>query len=348
MEKEKLNIIYQMVCNDEVITEESLLDKGYTKEEIEFLFDDERLYETDNGNYFIKYTSDLFDFAKEMLNERKYIISDIAINKCYLFEPDNYEIVEFMFKTAIIKSVNTGDYSDSIKYLYEMREIADEYEIKEVNLYIYLLDYITKLPDDLMLFAKYMHLYDVTLNRNYSRYSDFDNRHEVIKNIYLHKFALSLKLSKQISDKNNDTLINGLIVEKLTKKAADMQINQAKLVCNLGNEDKIEEIIMFYEEEASRRRISLHEQQIVMLATKLNEIRRTGIIPEKVESSDKNFNDMIINNDFLSAFGRVSKPTNYGNITSSATINYILLSKIINEIDNIKSKKGGVVKQKKN
>lgn len=348
MDKKKLNNIYFMVCNDEVITEESLKSRGFTDSEIDYLFDEDRLYQQEDGTYFISYVEDLVDFAKETLEDKVYGIANRAVNKAYELSPTNFEVLTLKFREAFVQGNRKKTYYKAVKFLYEMREVADENEIKDVNTYIYLLNMITDLPDDLRLTAKYYRLHDLTINQSDERFEDLENRNDMRKNIYYQKFSTALKITRKLDDKNFSNMAYDAALVKLTEEVTSVRKSQTIFVKDLAKDDKLDEIILLYEEEEKKRKLTRNEEYTLKLVHKLLDIKNNKIVPNITHTTNGKYYDMVDNNDFKEALKRVSEISRDNNSQFRPSTNYILLTKIIEEIDKIKGKSKEYTKNNNN
>ena len=343
MEKKKLNSIYYMTCNDEIITDKLLKEHGFTDEEIDFLLNDDRIYVEDD-HYVISYMGDLLDFAKEKIEERSYGIANKAINKCYELCPDDFEVLTLMFEKQFMSDRRKNRYNKTIDILYKLRDVADFDELKDANCYTFLLSMLTELPDDLRLAAKYFKMHELTLNGSDPRFENIDVRNSVRKNIFIQKYSNALSESKKISDRSISTYAYDHTLIKMAEEVTTKRKQLVGIVKSLAASDKEDEILLLYEEEAKRRVLTRNEEYTIKLAEKLSYIRKSqNILPAK-HISDGRFYDMIDNNDFKSALDRVVGLNNRTQKRLSSSTNYILLNNITTEIDNIKSNKN--VKQK--
>ncbi len=344
MKKQNLTTIFNMVCNDEEITEESLLDKGFTTEEIDELFDNDFLYSKEDGTYFISYVGDLIDYAMDAMKNQLFRRANYAIDKCYEIAPHSFEVVTLKFEKTFIEESKTKNYKDSIKYLYEMKKLADENEIKDVNTYIFLFSMLTELPDDIRNAAKYFKLHDLTINTLDSRFEDIEIRNDIRREIYYQKFTNALKILHKINDRSSKNAAYDITVVKLTEEVATVRKKNVIIVKDLAIADKEDEIILLYEMENEKRNLTRHEEYILKLANKLSTIRKTGIIPKINKIKDGRYYDMIDNNDFQGALKRAIEMNKQNKTALNSSSSYILLSKLVAEIDNIKSQKN--VKEK--
>lgn len=339
MNKDKLNLIYTLVSNGEILTKELLYKHNFTDADIENLIDDDRLYEAYEGEYDISYTTDLLDFAADMLIDRNYFIAEKAINKCYEEIPNDYEVINYKFMNDLSKSYKTNDYKDVINYLVKMAKIADDYQKKDVNMYIYLLNIITTLPNDLKLTAKYMPLDDVYLNITDNRFIDIYNRNTIRKNAYFQKYSVALKETKNIEDKTYNNFVYDRTIARLIEESRYRQRKLNKKMLELAKNDEIEDIINLFIIEEDKRSLTRHEEYTLKLCKDLVNIRNSKIVPVPKIENNVNFNFMVDNHDYKGALNRVIELDKTSKLPLDETINYILLVKILKEIDNLKNTK---------
>lgn len=343
MEKKKLNSIYYMVCNKEAITDESLKQKGFSDEDIDYLFDEDRIYAS-GDEYLISYMGDLLDFAKEKLEEHCYGIANKAIDECYRMSPNDFEVLTLLFEKQFMEDKRKNSFNRSIDVLCKLRAVADRDEIKDANCYLFLLSMLTELPDDLRLTAKYLKLHELTLNEQDDRFYNVDIRNSIRKDVFFQKYSNALRDSKNIDDRNIDTFAYDHTLIKVIEEVTTRRKKQVSVITDLARNDREDEIVLFYEEEGSIRILTKHEEYVSKLAEKLGNIRKTKAIPVINNVGSKKFYDMIDNNDFRTALNKVVEMNDKNPLPLDSSSSYILLSKIVQEIDNIKENRR--VKQK--
>ena len=280
----------------------------------------------------------MIDFAKESLLSRDYTIADKAIEKCYKVFPEDFEILTLKFEKTFIKGHRKKSYSGCIKYLSKMMEVADDDQLKDVNTYLYLMSMITELPDGLKLVSKFLELNDLLINENDNRYDDIDTRNDIRKKIYYQKFSSALHKTREIADKNIKTVAYDTSLVKIAEVAAETRKKQATVINCLARNEQVEEILLFYDDESNKRRLATNENYVVKIAKCLKSIKRNGIAPMVKKTNSTMFYDMIDSNDFKSALNKTIEMSSQNNTPAMYSTNYVLLKKIVDEIDNIKNK----------
>ncbi len=346
MSQEKIDIIYDIICSNKEITKKELLNRTITEDEIAYLIENEYLEEIEEGKYDIIYTGDLLDYAKTLLYDKKYNKASIAVDRCFVYNPDDFEVNCFRFLNDFMEERHFGNYDKTINSLYELRYLSNEYEERDVNLYLFLMSNITMLPDDLRLIAKYMRQDEIMLKKTDERYEDIYNRNNVKKLAFYQKFSSSLKATKLIKDKKLSNMIYDRTIAKLLEEASIKRKDFNKKVNKYIKNKDLERTIDLFAKEEIQRSLTRHESNIYSLTKKYLNIIKTRSIPQIRKIEDGSVYDLIENNDFKTALERITEVQNNNNSAPENSILYVLLKEINDEIDSMKNAKRLILKDK--
>lgn len=344
MSQEKLGIIYEMVANDEIITDKSLKEKGLTDDEIMFLFEDDRLYYLGENRYFITYTSDLIDYAKYLISKRNKTQDEVLLarklaEKSTLFEPNDFEALSLYFYNVINRAPTKIQVDRAIKVLDEMKNISNDEELQDVNLYYFLLNHLTNLPEENVKEAMFIKLDDIYLKNDDNRYESINYRNHVRKNAYSQKYSQALTEIRKVIYQNKNSLIYDKILEKLLIENIRRKRQFTLQALEYAKNDKIEDLVHIYNEENERRFITNHEFYNLKLGLKYLDLVKYERIPKIKNVKTKTVYEAIDNNDFEKAMEETINNGTIGDLDVKETVIYVLIEKIINKINNIKNER---------
>ncbi len=341
MNKDKINIIYKMALNHEKITDETLKRKGFTDDEIQFLFDDDRLYVVSENNYYIKYTSDIMDYAKSLLTKRRIEREEFCdilktSTLCLEFSPDDYEVNLLNFYKYINRrkkeEVNKEDVLNTISHLLE---IANEDQIKDVKLLYFLFNHAFELPKKNVLEARFIKLEEIMLDKYDPRFERTSRRNEIRKAAYSQKYTLALSKNRRLPDRNENNIIFDMTFEKLLNFNADRKKEYLITTCNLAKENKFEDLIQLYNEENERRFISGQELYNLKLALKCIDYIERGKEYTRGDKEYKSVDAAIDNNSFENALELYMSECKRLNLPYDSSARYYLL-KTLKEFEDSK------------
>ena len=338
MEKEKLNIIYEMVVNNEVMTHESLLNKGFSEEEIKFLFDDDRIDVVDD-HYFITYTSDLFDYAKDLLVKHNKKTKDInnmkkAIYKCKIFEPENFEILSAYLLTLLYKTKEENYKVDKIiEVLDQMKKVANQYNLPDANFYYFLTNALMDISEDRVYEARNMKIDKIMLDKNDDRYVDIEKQNKIRKNAYSQKYSYALSIISKSKDRKDNNMVYNLLLTKFVSELATKRRVLTKNIAFLSRVGEVDKVVDLYNRELERRFLKDYDYYNLKLALKYLDIVERDQMPVIIDKEHKTYESAIDDNDFESALSIHMHTSKIQKVDPRESMRYPLLVRIIDKLN---------------
>ena len=121
--------------------------------------------------------NNLYIFGTELFNIHEYSKAQKIYLKCLEIDNNHYETLLQLFLLAIKKY----NYSVAIKYLNKLYKLNNKSVENDLNLYLYILNLITVLPNDLLNKVSMFTLKDLLINNN-------DNENKIRTLVYYKEF----------------------------------------------------------------------------------------------------------------------------------------------------------------
>lgn len=222
IDEKKLEKIYEAVSGNVVLTKQELISYGFKEEELTELVKRGILLENDN-DYSLKKTKGLFLYGKKYINDDK----DKAVTifeKCVEINPKDYYAIFQLF----LINIQNENYESALKYfdiLYENNN--NRFYSSNYNLYLYLLNFITSLPDKYINIVKNLKSDDLLVYPWDKRYNNTRIHNNMRISIFNQKFTQAKSQLLNCADKNHFNISEYLINLLLTQAIAiDSEMEQ--------------------------------------------------------------------------------------------------------------------------
>lgn len=284
--KELLNFCSSQV-KDGFISEDSLKKLGFDSGDISRLVNERLIEEFEPGRYIL--IQKLEDLQAEVLLKRgKLLFEEYKSDQAkkyydYCLEIDSTHRPTYLH--ILFNVIKARKYESAFKCIDRLYEISNEQEKREVNLYLYMLGLITKVPDRYMEKIERFTANDLTLGY-FECYKD-----QTITN-YL--FCGKIRYAKDnMSDKKPGDISKDKIIKILMRRYNEFEEEMKKtIVQHIENEtfpDLIELLESIVKSPSINKRINffMSSSLILVLVKAIDEIKTTRIvpIPEVIETS---------------------------------------------------------------
>lgn len=325
-----LNKLYEIIITKQSTTLDCLDNCGINQSKLSELIEDQIIERINNNTYKLKNITGLYKYGTILEENKEYDKALLCYQICYETNIQLY-----------LKSIIDKNYIDSIKYLEQIRRI-DINHIKDINLYLYLLNFITTLPKEYQEYVKSLNYNDILLNENTCNDIDIKTINKIRKFTMQQKFVIALN---NINDLTNTNNINITILKVLLSEAIIIQ-NKAKIdIMNLLKKNKYIEISTYLHQNASRYNLSSSDRATEQLIDVLTSIIDTNLLPQKQVSTTTNLFEAINGQDYELALKLSEKYIKKNKIAEDENIIYMLLVKINELIFKINTKENNQSEQ---
>lgn len=329
--KEKLQKLLDKLIIEKEITKETLNACHITKEEKKMLLSEGILLKYDRTYYKFNNHKMLYDYGNYLLKKQDYIKASMCFEYIKTMLSNSRSELYQVFK----KSLQNKDYEKAKTIYKKMTKINSNFQKSEINLYLYLLNIITDLDEELNEKAKQLTYEDVCINKNDNRYQKITPynriRTAIITNHLEYAKILLLELSK-----NNEQIISEEIIKLLTFEAADVIKNDKKILHTFIEEKNYEEAIAKLNNISKKMSLTLGQTYTLKLLEELLKIKETNSVPHEKYSDQENIFAQIDNNNYEKALLLSYEHCQKFDETTDI---YLLLKEIVKCINEIKSEK---------
>ena len=324
-----LNRLYNLLLENKELTTKNLNEYGFNSKEINLLIEEGILRRIKRGYYTFLADDKLFSYGEKLLEEKEYKKADKCFEKCYELNSFNYGACTRVFLISIVNR----NYELSFRCLESLFALEEPRYRSDANYYMYLLSMITNIPEKYIEYAKNICFEDVIVEPNDIRYENVELENEIRINSLKRKFVYAIKLSNDLFAQSESFDVLSKISKHLIVKASNVQkVSKSKLLVLL-KKSRYNDMVTFYEKEQLMHNLSIADNYVLKVLKQIIEIKKTGKIPEKVNSKEINTTlDAIDCNDYELAFELCEKFNEENNINSTESIISILLSDIMDLI----------------
>lgn len=282
----KLDELYERIVIYGVnITTSNLKELGFNSHDIAKLHAKNSIKRIKRGIYlFIDY-EELINYGKRLINDKQYDNALFCFERLYRMNFSNLKAISYLFYL----NIKIGDYDSALNYLKYLKRD------KNINFILYLLNFITDLPEDLKLIVKNMNEEDI-LEEAKEQSSPQVSLHNEIKKLALKKhFRACLnkfRKPREIPITELDKFYYSIIKEASKKYNVENE-NILDLVTN----ERYDEALIYYEDISRKTGLTNIELVISELLRDLNEYKMTKRLTYS-RGSNSDFSSSIIEKDY--------------------------------------------------
>lgn len=301
---ENLEKLYNDVADGVILTTKELNECGFNSTDINKLIDENIIERVKRGFYSFKDVDKLFEYGRKIAKEKKYDISNKIFEKCYELDKNNYKYCLQFFMIC----VHERKYDKAFELYEILYKLSNENEKIDLGYYMYLLNYITDIPDKYKEKVKDLDYYSVKIPSDDERYSDVMSYNRIRSTVMKGKFSSSCKILYSITIKNRGYTLQDIIEKTLIAQTINEEKKSRNHVNSLVNEKKYDEVIDFLEKKKQTHKLNTIEEYIVRLAEDYLIIKNSSTVPVEKNIETDNLFEAIkankfdlalkINNDF--------------------------------------------------
>lgn len=241
----------------------------------------------------MEYFEDYYVKAKGLLQSNPSEAYNLLL-KCDKMDPNDIGVNNYLFYLEMI----TGNYDKAVKRLDLLFTSENDTYVRNLNIYLVLLNKIYELPDNYKAYVANLKISDVQIDNPYEL-KRLENENRVRNLIMINRNYNALKvLDTTIRVKNYISLSDNIIKILLNKVVLEENINNQILVSNIKrkNYQKAIEVL-----EKMKAKDGLRRSRVYCL--RLLYILNSGVVPPIIKQDKEyvDFTDFIDNNDFRKA-----------------------------------------------
>lgn len=269
MEKAKKDIIYKIMIYESTITDTILTKYGYSVIEIDELINEKIISKNDDNTYSLLDLDGFKEYGIELINIKYITEAVICFEKLYKMNPNDREVCSRVLVGKLQgKRIN---YKEVLEIFANLDKQAQDVNIFDNNLYLYLLSFITELPPEYK-------------DREITDFIDLVNDKGIMREI---KFEISKskftfaqkKLNSLINEYGNDTASNRLLSILLSRVIEYDKRFKRDLIERARNK-QYAMIIKILEQKRETSYLSTLETEVLLICEAIVEVIRTDRIPK--------------------------------------------------------------------
>ena len=278
---ENLEKLYIGIGEENDLTTKQLNLYGFNSTDINKLIEGNVIERVKRGHYSFRDTDKLFDYGVKLAKERNYDLSNKIFLKCYELNPNNYKYCFQLFAVY----THEKKYDKVFKLYDKLYNLSNDNEKVDLNYYMYLLNYITDIPEKYKSMVNSANYYSIKIPSDDERYSDVMSYNRVRSNAIKGKFSSSWRELYEITIKNRGYNIQDIVEKNLLTQAITEEKKSHKKVNALVNGKKYDEVIDYFENKRKKHKLNVIEEYIIKLSETYLVIKNSSTIP-----TEKNIN----------------------------------------------------------
>lgn len=272
---EVLYKLYEGVINNRELTTKELNSYGLNSKDLNVLIEEGKLERVKRGYYRFLAFNNLFKYGIELIRNGKVEEATKCFLKCYELEPNNKDVC---FRLILMYILNE-DYEEAFKYFEIIMSNANNHYARDNNLFLYLLCYITDIPQEYKEYVRTFKKSDLELHPDDRRYKGTHAHNKIRNAVFQDKFSYALKLFNEMHIKVKLNIQNQ-ILKTLLKQAATAKDRAREVLLELAKTKKYKEIVDYLKEEERKHKLNNLDCSILIIAEQLTNIIDYGIYPE--------------------------------------------------------------------
>ena len=341
---ETINNIYESVLNNKELTTKELNSYGFNSKDISKLIEQEIIKRTERGHYIFLDFNGLYSYGKDLLRKKEEKQAAKYFEIVFNSDPNNVKVAFDLFFNRIYND----NYEEAFKYFEVLSQTKNTYFKSDCNLYLYLLSFITEIPEKYQNDVKNLKIDDVKIRANDRRYSDVAALNKIIVTAFGQKFPYALKLLNNYRNSNSTSSNQSTLLKILLKKVVINEQKIDKVLLEAARNQEYEKIIDILENKEKVRDLGWINSYILKLAKEMIKIIDTQIVPEIQDIKQDNIFEAITAHNYELALSLNIKYYQEMNMNiKNSTLAIILtnICKMIKQIENEKETKNSSAQQ---
>lgn len=277
--------MYDKFIDKSELTTKELLELGFNSHDLTKLVEDGKIRRVRRGVYDLENCEGLFTYAKILASKRNRDFEKFekAIKRCLEIDPNNGSVHTKLFLDSLYKN-NFEQVFESYKV---MSGTDNEAYKRDMNLWLYLLSFVTEIPDEYKDKVSKFTLDDLLTLEDDQRYEDRASQNKIRNAVFSHKFNIALELQREAKfDKKYNNIF---ITEKLLDMALYADKKSQYEIYDLVVNGKYEEVRDILLKNASLHGLSATDNQILLIVEDLINVINTGVVPSVEDKDDSNY-----------------------------------------------------------
>lgn len=295
--------MYDRFIENEELTTKDLLSIGFTNKDLTRLKEKGKLESVRRGVYRLVDVHELFDYSRKLVEKEEYERAELALDRC--LEIDSSGTLAARVLSA---SIGSRNFDRVVKCMERLIDSDNKFYEHDNKLWLFLLRYITELPEDLYEKVDSLTFEDVSVYEEDERYFDIDKANQIRLMILNHEFSEASKVIRETKEFEDNKLYASVLF-RLVNYAHLSYGNRRKLYEELILDGNYSQLVNVLNNDNKRWGLTREEKYILAMAKEMVSIEEKQSLPRAKGVSEFTFAEAIKKRNY-----RLAKEIYYRNI----------------------------------
>lgn len=295
--------MYDRFIENEELTTKDLLSIGFTNKDLTRLKEKGKLVSVRRGVYRLVDVHGLFDYSRNLVEKGEYDRAELALDRC--LEIDNSGTLPARVLSA---SIGSRNFDRVVKCMERLIDSDNKFYEHDNKLWLFLLRYITELPEDLREKVDGLTFQDVSVYEEDERYFDMDKANHIRQMILKHEFSEVSKVIRETKEFEDNKLYASVLF-RLVNYAHLSYGNRRKLYEELIFDGNYSQLVSVLNNDNKRWGLTREEKYILAMAKDMVSIEEKQSLPRAKGVAEFTFAEAIKKRNY-----RLAKEIYYRNI----------------------------------
>ena len=277
--------IYDKFIDKKELTTKELLELGLNSHDLTNLVNEGKIRRVRRGFYDLEKCDGLFNYANILASKKykNYERFQQALNRCLEIEPNNGKV----HTRLLLDSLHKNNFEQAVESIRILSNSSNDAYKRDANLWLFMLSFITELPDDLKKIVSSLKLEDVLTREDDLRYEDKLSQNKIRSNIFNYKFSYASDDLNELNIKKKP--IYFLITEKLLSMVKYYDMRNQQNISNLLIDGKYEEVRDLLIKDRDLHGLSNVNKEILIILEDLIGVINDKRVPEVENMPDSDY-----------------------------------------------------------
>lgn len=294
MYNERIELLYRILIEVAGVryTKDILFRYGYTDEEIDFLLEKRIIKNSNDGGYELVSIDKFRRYGVSLLLRQKFLEANICFEKCYQLAPNGKEIC-FQYLLMQLKR-RYPNYDEILMAFKSLDKIQLEKNKENNNLILYLLSFLTELPDEYASRVMDLNLDDLLL----PALSCNKEENEVRVAIWKNKFTYAYGKLAQVTVKSNGYSPKFELMKGLLSRVIDSEKRMKGDLLRLAKTEQFAKMYDILNKRQQQRCLSSLDTYVLLIVDEILSVLNNGVISIPTISVTSDMYTALINKNF--------------------------------------------------
>lgn len=266
-------IMYDKFIENEELSTKDLLSVGFTSKDLTRLKEKGKLESVRRGVYRLVDVHGLFDYSRELVEKEEYERAELALDRCL-----NIDSSGTLAARVLSASIASRNFDRVVKCMGRLIDTDNSFYEHDSKLWLFLLRYITDLPEDLCEKVSDLSFEDVAVFEDDERYSDISKANRIRQMILNREFSEAAKIIRETKE-FEDSKLYASVLFRLVNYAHLSCGNRRKLYEELIVDENYLQLVNILNEDNNRWGLTREEKYVLAIAKDMVSINEKQSLP---------------------------------------------------------------------